>query len=229
MSKLQIKKVKIQAKKVTNLLKNIKKPTKEGVREIAFKPDSWLAGSLVLFFITLILIIPAHFYSFEISLLRLFNELPNSLKPLFLLITEFGSIWVFFVLLGGLIYYKRYRTAQYISVLVTVTYAIVVVLKHLIKRPRPFEVIHGIVQRQSETPGQGFPSGHTALVTVLALGLMMLIPKKYRWTVALGIILVAISRMYLGVHAPLDVIGGFAIGASVFCFVNLISNESWRD
>jgi len=44
------------------------------------------------------------------------------------------------------------------------------------------------------------------------LTLIGYLPRRYRWVVPSAIIGVAISRIYLGVHAPLDIIGGFAIG-----------------
>ncbi len=80
--------------------------------------------------------------------------------------------------------------------------------------------------------GPGFPSGHTQSVTV-AFG--YLASQLQRWAVhavaAALVFLVALSRMYLGVHHVFDVLGGLAIGYLVlFVFVKVTppAERRWR-
>ena len=75
--------------------------------------------------------------------------------------------------------------------------------------------------------GYSFPSGHTMNATPLLGGIGVICRKKYIWIsflCALGIILTAISRNYLGVHTPQDVVVGTALGLLVLYVAAKIFN-----
>jgi len=98
------------------------------------------------------------------------------------------------------------------------------VLKTLILAPRPnpdqVRVLH------PETGlGNSFPSGHTEFATVFWLYIASLLKKWYYWLAAvLIIILVGISRLYLGLHWPIDILGGILVGILVLIAAWLIIN-----
>ncbi len=91
------------------------------------------------------------------------------------------------------------------------------VLKISIHNSRPFEVIPEILGKRVQTAtGYSFPSGHTQGATTFYLVLSLILKKRWIYITAIAIsLLVALSRIYLGVHWPVDVIGGLVAGAVV--------------
>ncbi len=117
---------------------------------------------------------------------------------------------VYLVLIG-----KR-GTAVTAFVAVAGGIAMSLLLKDFFDRPRPDLVPHG-----SHVYTKSFPSGHSMLsaVTYLTLGVMLVrtqprrLLKIYIIVVALGTaVLAGVSRVYLGVHWPSDVVAGWAAG-----------------
>lgn len=84
--------------------------------------------------------------------------------------------------------------------------------KAMVDRPRPYQVMANAVLRQQPAHGTSFPSSHTAVTLAVAIAL---VPFLARPLAATGIgyaVLVGWSRVYLGVHYPLDILGGASIG-----------------
>lgn len=87
-------------------------------------------------------------------------------------------------------------------------------LKPLISRPRPWEVMELLVPLVSTRDPDSFPSGHTCAAFAFASAVCATVPK--RWAKAAAITaaaLMGISRVYVGVHFPTDVLGGAAVGS----------------
>lgn len=153
---------------------------------------------------------------FEPGLFRAINNWPDGLKLLFLPITEFGSLYAAVAVMALAWLTKKSELAVRLFIYSGVTYVLTVWLKALVDRPRPIELLPNIHDREPVVLNSlGFPSGHTATVTVLALLVWPALPKPWRWIVPIWIIGVGLSRIYLGVHMPLDIIGGFAVGVCV--------------
>ena len=97
-----------------------------------------------------------------------------------------------------------------------------ITLKDLIARPRPFHVSDEILPLIALPSSFSFPSGHTSGSLTAALALYKTTPKKYGVPAVILAALIGISRIYVGVHYPTDVLGGvvIAIVSSVWgCFL----------
>jgi hypothetical protein len=80
-----------------------------------------------------------------------------------------------------------------------------------VERPIGYEGIRTL--REHTAPGYSFPSGHTHASANFFTSIARAVNRKRFWTLAIIMpALVGISRLYLGVHWPMDVLGGYIIG-----------------
>jgi membrane-associated phospholipid phosphatase len=136
-------------------------------------------------------------------------------------------VWGGALLLGR----GRAREAAYrITLAEFVAVGGVVGLKRLFRRPRPYAVLPGIQSRSgTERPGAkrgdpyAFPSGHAALAFALAVSWSLEHPAWYVTGASLvWATSVALSRIWLGVHYPGDVLAGAVLGAAVAAVVHFL-------
>jgi membrane-associated phospholipid phosphatase len=153
--------------------------------------------------------------SWELNIFHFINGWADTLRPFFLVATIAPeSLWIAVVAVLATFVLRLYRVAWQLAAATVTGYIATYILKEGIERPRPVDLIDGAHVRVHET-GMGFPSGHTMIITVVVLTLWPYLPRGWRWLIALLIVLMGVSRIYLGVHAPLDVVGGFAVGALI--------------
>ncbi|MFD6876002.1 MULTISPECIES: phosphatase PAP2 family protein [unclassified Streptomyces] len=90
-------------------------------------------------------------------------------------------------------------------------------LREFVARPRPFvqhEGLDAFAVGQGQGGGFSFVSGHATLTMALAVGVFLV--NRRLGLIGLGLALTeGLCRVYMGVHYPTDVIGGFALGTAV--------------
>ena len=116
------------------------------------------------------------------------------------------------VALGALVL-RRYRLALAALIVTAAKLASERVVWTFVVRSRPgTSIADAIVRGGTPTGGQSFVSGHVVLVTGLAWVVTPYLHGRWRFVPGAIAALVAFARLYLGAHAPLDVLGGAALG-----------------
>ncbi len=150
-------------------------------------------------------------YQFGIRLIQSIQTLSPALDS----IMETGSFIgtpEFFLILVPFIYWSIDRRVGIRMMLVVFYFEFInASLKVLFHQPRPYWL--GGVKQLSTEGTYGLPSGHSGRTLALSGYLATQVKRNWFWAVAvLYILLVGFSRMYLGVHFPHDVLGGWLLG-----------------
>jgi membrane-associated phospholipid phosphatase len=107
-----------------------------------------------------------------------------------------------------------------ISMVLVTSLAGMNIIKTIVRIPRPFTVIEGLGGKRLETAtGYSFPSGHTTTATTFYGSIAKAFKKKPLSIVCIILIaLIGLSRLYLCVHWPTDVLGGLVLGTLMVLF-----------
>jgi membrane-associated phospholipid phosphatase len=131
------------------------------------------------------------------------------------------------LLIGGLIDNNREmrQNALYVASSSVISYGLVLLVKKLVKRPRPFRGNFRVIPVYI-AGDYSFPSGHASSSISTATSLSIAYPKWYVIAPAfLWAGSVTYSRMYLGLHYPSDVTVGALTGAGTAVYLNTIRNR----
>jgi undecaprenyl-diphosphatase len=209
-------------------------PARLGFGRLDRKELSWLIlglASCALLWIFLILageIAEGETQAFDVMILKALRSPDDLSKPIgpawlegaLLDLTALGGSTVLGLVIvavvGFLLLQTRYRTALAVAITSISGELVSTLLKQAFNRPRP-----SVVPHLRDVYTMSFPSGHAmeSAIVYLTLGAILMRATESRLTklYCLGMamlltLLVGISRVYLGVHYPTDVIGGWMIG-----------------
>lgn len=149
------------------------------------------------------------------------------LTPIIKFITHLGdrgAIWIAIAIL--LLVFKRTRKAGIIAICALLGSLIInnIILKNLVARTRPYEMFDEVKRLIEIQRDFSFPSGHSgssfAAATSIYLGLSGKLKKKIGIASLTLASIIALSRLYVGVHYPSDVIFGAINGIIIAIGVN---------
>ncbi len=149
------------------------------------------------------------------------------LNQIMLFLSRYGReyVWIPVVLVlwlpGG-----QYRRCSFLLFTAFITAIILgYASKYMMAEPRPFMVLENVNVLGPRPTDYSYPSGHAVIVATGALTVLSLLPKKYSVPLLIEALAVSYSRMYIGVHWPADILGGWLLGA--LC-VLLVFHEEYR-
>lgn len=172
--------------------------------------------------------------SVTLAVHRLYDIAGGFFSPFFEFISFLGKDGIILVLLSlALMLFRptrRFGTAMLFGVAIGALFTNLF-LKIVIARPRPYADENSIfyqlwlIMGQHMESDKSFPSGHTTAAFSTMTAIFFTGNKRYSWTAFIFAILMGISRIYLVVHFPSDVLGGIIVGFIAGCLGALIARR----
>ncbi|HHT24283.1 MAG TPA: phosphatase PAP2 family protein [Clostridiaceae bacterium] len=157
------------------------------------------------------------FQNWDGDLLYFFQKITEHplLDKFFIFYTTLGNKGYLWIALGIIliIFNKTRKTGLLLLISLLISHLLNnFVLKTLIDRPRPYEVLPNVRMVIGRVEETSFPSGHSATAFGSAFVIFLRERGWLRWTALAMAILMAFSRLYVGVHYPTDVLAGSIVG-----------------
>jgi hypothetical protein len=171
----------------------------------------------------------------QIEILKFIQSFKNPiLNIIFIVITMSTEVPVILVIASILYWCVNKNYGQRLLFALTGNIALNTGVKEFFKAPRPIGVEGIESMRTSTATGYSFPSGHTQTGTTFWVSIMSIFKNKYLYVFGTIIFLsIGISRLYLGVHWPIDVLFGWIFGITFTLICNYIltkveTNKKYR-
>jgi membrane-associated phospholipid phosphatase len=159
--------------------------------------------------------------STEIAVFRWFNDPPGVLGAVVGLVNPLLRPGGLTLMIGAAVVLLFLSRRDVFWPLVTcatgagiLAYVIDNIVKHVVDRGRPSVYLSGVLYHGYPTDprGSGYPSSHTAVVVAVVVGAWPWLNRPWRVGGVAASVAIALNRMYVGAHFPLDILGGIAVG-----------------
>jgi undecaprenyl-diphosphatase len=162
--------------------------------------------------------------SWERSIFRAINDLPNFLyRPLWPF-QQLGALAVGPVVAILAALFRRFRLAIAVLIATVAKLGLERVVKAMVTRQRPGTSVGGDVHLRGDVTatGESFVSGHAVLIAAIAGLVTLYLPGRWKIVPWVVVALVMVTRVYVGAHNPLDVVCGAALGLAIAGAINLV-------
>lgn len=160
------------------------------------------------------------FYSFDLAIFYFINHSLSTgfLDNFFSTITDVNKWYIAYVILAGIAFFKggvrgKILVVGLILLIVVTDQTGYRILKEFFERLRPCRALTDAITPLGCSGGYSFPSNHALNNFAAATFISRLFPN-YKWVVFTVAALIALSRVYLGVHYPSDILVGALIGTA---------------
>lgn len=151
------------------------------------------------------------------------NELPGALYGSINIVMQLGNLLAVPALaLIAFVVRRRYRLPVDLLFSGTAAWLLARVVKELIQRGRPVELMQDVILRGPPAVGHGYVSGHMAVAAAMAAVAATYLGRGGQILVIVLAALVGFGRIYVGVHLPLDVAGGAAMGWAIASLIHFV-------
>ena len=133
----------------------------------------------------------------------------------FTMLGNAGLLWI--ILSLAMLCVRKTRKAGALALLAMALGLVVtnLTIKPLVDRSRPWLMVEGLAHLVEENDPHSFPSGHTC--AAFAAGIVWMRTLPWRWGRIAAVVLavlMGLSRLYVGVHYPSDVLAGAVVGTA---------------
>jgi membrane-associated phospholipid phosphatase len=195
--------------------------TAHGIRRRRLDVVLMVTGAAVL--VTSTLLAKRGVYGWEVAAFQAINGLPESIRPYLWVLNQYGTVVTVPVATAVALVFRKWLLAVSLAISGVGVYVLAILIKGYVDRGRPSALVEGVVERETFSPDSlGYPSGHAAVAWAITIIVLAYLVRPWQIAAIVLAIVVPISRMYVGAHLPLDLIGGAALGVTVASAVNLL-------